>query len=313
MVRFSKIIGDEEIISTLSKQLTWSHFTEILMVKDPLAREFYTQMCYHEKWSVRTLRDRIRSMERNVVWGGSGRTGGPNTIGPPTTRNPHPSRNFTFVVPKHIYTYNPIIRTRVPKTGLIGMNLHNILDDLFSSGSKVRILRLVFRFEEREFTEREIAQMIKMSPNTVNLAMADLGSTNVLRFKRIGRTNICQVNRSSVLYPVLRDLFDFERGALEDLYSRIADVLPKDDKALIFGSYARGEMSPDSDLDVLIIAKNKEKTQDVLDDLVFSIIRTHSVVVSPVILSKEEFEKQKGSKRYIKNALADGVWIQGEA
>ena len=117
------------------------------------------------------------------------------------------------------------------------------------------------------------------------LVRSRAGSTNVLRFKRIGRTNICQVNRSSVLYPMLRDLFDFERGALEDLYSRIADGLPRGDKALIFGSYARGEQAPDSDLDVLIIAKNKEKTQDALDDLVFSIIRSHSVVVSPVILS----------------------------
>ena len=52
----------EGIVVTLSRQLSWSHFLALLPVKDPLARDFYAQMCSIERWSVRTLRERVDSM-----------------------------------------------------------------------------------------------------------------------------------------------------------------------------------------------------------------------------------------------------------
>jgi predicted nuclease of restriction endonuclease-like (RecB) superfamily len=39
--------------------LSWSHFVAILPVENPLAREFYAQMCRIERWSVRALRAKI--------------------------------------------------------------------------------------------------------------------------------------------------------------------------------------------------------------------------------------------------------------
>ena len=62
MVRFVEAFADESIVSTLSRQLAWSHFLELIYLKDPLARDFYAEMCRIERWSVRTLRDRVGSM-----------------------------------------------------------------------------------------------------------------------------------------------------------------------------------------------------------------------------------------------------------
>lgn len=62
MMRFAESFPSEEIVSTLSRQLAWSHFLELIYLKDPLAREFYANMCTVEHWSVRTLRDRIGSL-----------------------------------------------------------------------------------------------------------------------------------------------------------------------------------------------------------------------------------------------------------
>ena len=52
----------EKIVSTLSRQLSWSHFKEIIYLKQPLQREFYAEMCRIEQWSVRSLRDKISGM-----------------------------------------------------------------------------------------------------------------------------------------------------------------------------------------------------------------------------------------------------------
>lgn len=62
MLQFEEIFPEKEIVVSLVRQLSWTHFTVLIPIKDPLSREFYTQMCQLEKWSVRTLRQQIDSM-----------------------------------------------------------------------------------------------------------------------------------------------------------------------------------------------------------------------------------------------------------
>jgi len=62
MVRFTEVFSDIKIVSTLSRQLGWSHFLEIIYVEDSLKRDFYAEMCRLERWSVRTLRAKIGGM-----------------------------------------------------------------------------------------------------------------------------------------------------------------------------------------------------------------------------------------------------------
>lgn len=68
-MRFSEIFSDYQIVSTLCRQLSWSHFKEVLYIEDELKRTFYIEICQVEKWSVRTFRERIQSMlyERTAV------------------------------------------------------------------------------------------------------------------------------------------------------------------------------------------------------------------------------------------------------
>ncbi len=62
MLQFAELFASEEIVVTLSRQLSWSHVLVLLPLKDPLARDFYAQLCSIERWSVRTLRERVDSM-----------------------------------------------------------------------------------------------------------------------------------------------------------------------------------------------------------------------------------------------------------
>jgi len=62
MARFAEWMTDERILATLSQELSWSHFMELLPIKDPLARDFYAEICRIERWDVRTLRQKIGGM-----------------------------------------------------------------------------------------------------------------------------------------------------------------------------------------------------------------------------------------------------------
>lgn len=48
-VQFAKIFPDEVIVSTLWRQLSWSHFKLVIYISDPLERDFYVEMCKVEK------------------------------------------------------------------------------------------------------------------------------------------------------------------------------------------------------------------------------------------------------------------------
>jgi predicted nuclease of restriction endonuclease-like (RecB) superfamily len=69
MIRFVEVFPNPEIVQTLSAQLGWSHFMEIIYLKDSLERDFYAEMCRLERWSVRTLRAKIQGMlyERTAI------------------------------------------------------------------------------------------------------------------------------------------------------------------------------------------------------------------------------------------------------
>ncbi len=62
MVRFAEVFPDPKIVQTLSGQLGWSHFLEIIHLSNDLQRDFYAEMCRLERWSVRTLRAKIGGM-----------------------------------------------------------------------------------------------------------------------------------------------------------------------------------------------------------------------------------------------------------
>ncbi len=69
MVRFAKIYPDSQIVATVSRQLSWSHVVLICQMDEEIKRDFYLQMACIERWTVRTLREKMGSMlfERTVI------------------------------------------------------------------------------------------------------------------------------------------------------------------------------------------------------------------------------------------------------
>jgi predicted nuclease of restriction endonuclease-like (RecB) superfamily len=68
-MQFAELFPEDQIVSALSTQLSWSHFVELIALDDPLKREFYAELCRVERWSVRRLRTNIDRLlyERTAV------------------------------------------------------------------------------------------------------------------------------------------------------------------------------------------------------------------------------------------------------
>ena len=55
MLKVARVYPDEQIMATLSQQLTWSHFIELITIEQDAKRLFYQQMSIEQRWSSRQL------------------------------------------------------------------------------------------------------------------------------------------------------------------------------------------------------------------------------------------------------------------
>ena len=69
MMQFADLFPNLKIVATQSRQLWWSHFVEVIPLKDELQREFYLTMASTQRWGVRRLRKEIDGMlfERTAI------------------------------------------------------------------------------------------------------------------------------------------------------------------------------------------------------------------------------------------------------
>ena len=61
-LRFAEVFPEEKIVSALRRELSWTHFKQIIYLDDPLKRDFYAEMCRIERWTTRTFKKKISGM-----------------------------------------------------------------------------------------------------------------------------------------------------------------------------------------------------------------------------------------------------------
>lgn len=68
-IRFAQTYPEVQIVHTLCAKLSWSHLRLLAALDDAIQRDFYTDLCQLENWSVRQLQERMQSMlfERTVI------------------------------------------------------------------------------------------------------------------------------------------------------------------------------------------------------------------------------------------------------
>lgn len=77
--------------------------------------------------------------------------------------------------------------------------------------------------------------------------------------------------------------------------------------ALVFGSYARGEVGPQSDLDIIVV-RATDAAQNERDDDIRAALRL-GVPYDLVTLTPEQFERLPRERGFYAQAVREGIWI----
>jgi len=180
------------------------------------------------------------------------------------------------------------------------MKFHISLLDVLNSKTKVKIIKFLLT-HEASMSEREIASILKVSHMSVNRTMRDLAELNFVNFVTIGKAHLWRVNRKSYAFRVLSELIKGVSGIkkpLEDLKKillrNLSETLIK--RVVLFGSIAEGSERINSDIDVLVLVKDKqskEKLEPQIEKLSNICFEAYGNRLAPYILTEQEMKQKK--------------------
>lgn len=174
------------------------------------------------------------------------------------------------------------------------------VSELLKSETKLKLIKFLLS-HEAAMSEREIASILGISHMSVNRAMQELVELNLVDYMVVGNAHLWKVNRESYAYRMLTTLINNIEATVNPLTELTRIILRKlplrsTERVVIFGSIARGEEKPDSDIDVFILAKNstaQKKIEESMEKLSTECLQTFGNRLSPYILSQQQYEQKQ--------------------
>lgn len=132
-----------------------------------------------------------------------------------------------------------------------------MLNELFSSKTRVEVLKLFLFNPDNSFYQRQISHLTNQPIRGVQRELEKLSRIGLLQKSIDGNRVYYRVNREHPIFEDLKNIFFKCEGLAEALKENLRDR--KIDFCFIYGSYARGEESLLSDIDLMLIGDVSSK------------------------------------------------------
>jgi len=194
----------------------------------------------------------------------------------------------------------------------------------------ILILKTMSRDLSRWYYTRELAKLSRVGVGTVSSEFNKLAKEGLVEQKTEGQEKYYKLNLTSPRTRKLCELFEVNKGeklfkekrrlawVLEDFTKRVSDFAPEVQSVILFGSVARGQATPRSDIDILVIAPNSgeerfNELMNAVDRLAAEVSGRHPAKLVPIVMMTKDFEKSiKDRKRFAADILKDGIVLFGQ-
>lgn len=194
----------------------------------------------------------------------------------------------------------------------------------------ILILKTMSKDLNKWYYTRELAKLSKVGVGTVSSEFSKLVKEGLVEQKTEGQEKYYKLNLTNSRTRKLCELFETDKKeklykenkrlgwVLEDFVKRVSDFATEVQSITLFGSAARGDATPRSDIDVLVLVSNSEEEQfkrlmNSVDRLASEVSGRHPAKLVPVVMMTKDFEESiKDKKRLAADVLKDGVVIFGQ-
>lgn len=199
------------------------------------------------------------------------------------------------------------------------MKIYEPLNNVLNQETKVGIIRFLFN-TQAEWSGRQIAKEIGVSPATCHKALQELYSEKILLLKSIGVSHLYKLNQKNyIVKNILSRLFQKEKLIPhllnKTIITEIRNKLRKKVVSIVlFGSIAKKKEKPTSDIDIMVVIKqfgDKRTAEKILDSINDKIMENFNSRVEPYILTINELTK-KSKLSIIKEINKTGKLLWGK-
>jgi len=186
-----------------------------------------------------------------------------------------------------------------------------MLASLLLGSYRQKVLALLLLHPEQHYHVREIARLTGTSAGTLHKELARLAQAGVLIRDEVGNQVRYGANRQCPIFPELAGILGKTAGLADVLKEALADLSGRIALALVFGSVARGEEGPRSDVDVLLVGEiGFAEVVRALHEAQARIGRE----INPVVLSPAEFrQKASGGDAFLVEVLGNKkLYLMGD-
>jgi len=171
---------------------------------------------------------------------------------------------------------------------------------ILDNAAKVRILRFFCR-KGGMWSGNRIAAEVGINPMTAHRALRELRQATLFQVQKIGSSFAYSLRDQHVLVrEVLRPFFDQEAGLRDRISELLTEALKGEEKAkvitvAIYGSVARGEERPTSDVDLLVLVESeqaKRKIESALDRFCERAMKEFGNVPAPYVNTLAEARRK---------------------
>lgn len=190
-------------------------------------------------------------------------------------------------------------------------------EEIFGTRSRVAVLRVLVGVSV-PLSIRQVARQARISHVSALEALNGLVDLGVVASSIAGRSHIHWLERRSLITRALvLSAFEAEAGSGDVLIAELRRSIPEGFvSAVLFGSYARGDMRPGSDVDVLLVGTDRSALDEALDALDAAAAEMRAVfgaTVSVMGYTLEQVNTLRGSGTFIDGVAKDGIVIYGAA
>ncbi len=105
----------------------------------------------------------------------------------------------------------------------------------------------------REWYRADLAKRLRLPPSSLQRPLSSLAASGILTTRRDGNRLYFKANLDSPLAPEIRGLVSKTVGLLDVLKDALSPLRKDILVAFVYGSVARGEERPESDVDLLVV------------------------------------------------------------
>jgi predicted nucleotidyltransferase len=189
------------------------------------------------------------------------------------------------------------------------MRTPTILAALFPE-TRARMLGTMLLRPEKKWYLTELATFLHMQPSTLQREMDALSKAGLLQQWRDGRRVYLKADSNSPVFQDLKGLFEKTMGIVPLLQQELKSFGDRIPLAFLFGSIARSEEGPESDIDLMIVGSVG------LSELVPMLRRAERTLgrpLNPTVFSSREFaRKVRGEDHFLSTVLHDAkLFVKG--